>query len=121
MLPDRSIAADLLAKMTPCRAAVCIEMDAQLALVRLKSQVDPVIPLQARLAPGSDPVTVRVKARISESGDVTVSEASGGNLIFNDAVKTAVQLWKFHPTIIRNENRCVITEIPVVLNFEEKR
>ena len=62
-------------------------------------------------------VTVRVKARIDEAGNVTVSETQGANPTVNAAVRAALERWKFTPIIDQNGSRCVDTEIPIFLKF----
>jgi hypothetical protein len=128
-LPEPSIGEDLLEQMTTCISInntppaittitdkECIQMGAQLALTRLKIRVNPVVApaLQDFLRRSS--VTVRVKARIDEKGDVTVTDTQGSNPLFNEAVRVAVQRWKFSPTVDQNGLRCVDTELPIVIN-----
>ena len=96
-------------------AAGCFQMDASLALIRLKSRVDPEIPKESRSYLQNTKVTVRVKARIDEGGNVSVSGTEGTNVILNNAVRAAVERWKFSPAIDQAGPRCVDTEIPVVL------
>jgi hypothetical protein len=60
---------------------------------------------------------VRVKARISETGDVTVTAMPEGNPILNNIVRNAVAQWKFTPIRDENGTRCVDTEIPLVLKM----
>jgi TonB family protein len=78
--------------------------------------MNPVIPpaLQDFLRHG--PVTVRVKAKIDEKGEVTITNTQGSNPAFNDAVRAAVERWKFQPTIDENGPRCVETELPITMN-----
>jgi outer membrane biosynthesis protein TonB len=42
-------------------------------------------------------------------------DATGGSPILNDAVKNAVEHWKFAPIVDQNGPRCVETEIPVTI------
>ena len=56
------------------------------------------------------------EARIDEKGDVTVSSTQGNNPAFNDAVRVAVEHWKFLPTVDQNGPRCVETEFPILIN-----
>ena len=65
-------------------------------------------------------MTVRVKARISDTGDTAATELNGGNAIVYDAVRAALVQWKFSPAIVQGEARCVDTEIPIVLKFAER-
>ncbi len=117
MLPDPSIGEDILAKMTTCTNAGCLPMNAQLALARLKSRVDPDFSSSIR-AQIRVPVTVRVKTKISETGDVVAADPQGGNALLYGPVQTAVKQWKFYPTIVPGgDARCVETEIPIVITF----
>jgi tetratricopeptide (TPR) repeat protein len=93
----------------------CLQMDSQLALARLKTKVDPEIPPGSRAYLQNTQITVRVKARIDESGNVQTTEVTGSNVILNNAVRNAVDRWKFSPVSDRSGPRCVNTEIPVVM------
>jgi tetratricopeptide (TPR) repeat protein len=115
LLPDPSFGEDVRAKMTTCTKTGCLDMSAQLAMARLKTRVNPDISPALQSFIRGNPVTVRVKARIDESGNVTVSDAQGTNPSLNSAVRTAVEKWKFSPIIDQNGSRCVDTEIPIVV------
>lgn len=120
LLPEPSFGEDILAKMKTCAHTRCIQMTPQLALTRLKIRVDPQFsPYIATMVKESQ-VTVRVKARITQAGDTTVTELNGGNTLLYDGVRTAVGQWKFSPAIVQGEARCVDTEIPFVLKFAER-
>jgi len=93
----------------------CLQMDSQLALARLKTKVDPEIPPGSRAYLQNTQITVKVKARIDESGTVTNADATGSNVILNNAVRNAVERWKFSPVSDKSGPRCVNTEIPVVM------
>jgi hypothetical protein len=108
----------MLSQMSACATVECVTMDAPLALVRLKTRVDPEIPLAVKDLLRRSSITVRVKARIDEKGDVTVSETQGTNSYLNDSVRSAVQRWKFLPAIVRSETRCVDTEIAIVVSSD---
>ena len=98
--------------------AACFDMQTPLALARLKTRVDPVMTTDLRnYFKNTGDFTVRVKARITETGDVNVTGMPDGNPILNNIIRTAVSQWKFTP--IRDENgvRCVDTEIPLVLKI----
>jgi len=121
LLPDASIGEDILAKMTSCTMANtgCVQMNAQLALARLKTRVDPDFPPYVRSQIKVAPITVRVKTKINETGDVVGTEAQGGNAILYNSVQAAVNRWKFYPTIVPGgEARCVETEIPIVVTLK---
>jgi tetratricopeptide (TPR) repeat protein len=115
MLPDPNIGEDIVAQMSTCARQGCIKMDAQLALTRLKTRVDPEIPSTYQSFIRSQ-VTVRVQARIDEKGDVTTGEAQGANIAITEAIRAAVARWKFNPILGQNGPRCVDTEFPVVIN-----
>jgi hypothetical protein len=119
MLPEPSFAGDLVEKMKTCAPVGCVPMNAQLALARLRNRVDPqftsVMIAQLRLAS----VTVRVKARISENGDVEANDLQGGNPLLYGPIREAVQQWKFSPIVMQGQTRCVETEIPIVINFSK--
>lgn len=93
----------------------CLQMESQLALARLKTRVDPEIPPASRAYLQNSQVTVKVKARIDENGNVTNAEVTGSNVILNNSVRSAVERWKFTPVLDRTGPRCVNTEIPVVM------
>jgi tetratricopeptide (TPR) repeat protein len=115
MLPDPSFGGDIREHMTSCTKNGCLEMSSPLAMARVKTRVNPDIsPALQNFIRGSQ-LTVRVKARIDESGNVTVSDAQGINPSINTAVKNAVERWKFTPIIDQNGSRCVDTEIPIVI------
>jgi TonB family protein len=93
----------------------CLQIDYRVALTRLKTRVEPEIPREARPYIQSSSVTVRVKIRVDALGNVISSETPGGNPIFNNAVKSAVDRWKFSPAMDTTGARCVDTEIPMVI------
>jgi tetratricopeptide (TPR) repeat protein len=115
MLPEPTFADDIRGRMTTCTKTGCLVMSSPLAMARLKTRVNPEIsPALQNFIRGSQ-VTVRVKARIDETGNVTVSDAQGTNPSVNTAVRAAVEKWKFSPIIDQNGSRCVDTEIPIVI------
>lgn len=93
----------------------CLAMESQLALTRLKTKVDPEIPREARAYIQNSQVPVRVKARIDMSGNVTVSDVNGINVIINNAIRTAVEKWKFSPIVDLSGPRCVDTELLIMV------
>jgi len=139
MLPDPKFGEDIRAKMSPCEPkappnpisevkpvappqtpAGCFEMQSQLALTRLKTRVDPVITNEMRnYLKNTANVVVRVRARISETGDVTVMAMQDGNPILNAAVRNAVVAWKFTPIRDNTGARCVETEIPFLIKLSQ--
>jgi len=138
LLPSETIAADLISKFSPCEPEVtvpvgkaevsvastvaaptsipavprCLEMQAQQAMARIKSQVTPNI-AQERIP--AAPVNFRVKVRIDETGNVSVTEIAGSNSYVNQAMRAAIERWKFSPAMVQDQPRCVETELPVVL------
>jgi outer membrane biosynthesis protein TonB len=101
-------------------ANVCFEMQSQLALTRLKSRVDPVLPNDIRYyLKNNGQIVVRVKTKISETGEVTVLSMTEGNPILNNAVRNAVTEWKFIPVRDTSGPRCVLTEIPIVIKLSQ--
>jgi outer membrane biosynthesis protein TonB len=64
-------------------------------------------------------VVVRVRAKISETGDVTVMAMQDGNPILNAAVRNAVVAWKFTPIRDNTGARCVETEIPFLIKLSQ--
>ena len=80
--------------------------------------MDPVFNNEIRLYLRANPqVVVRVKARINENGDVTVTGMPDGNPILNTAVREAVKQWKFAPVRDDTGPRCVDTEIVLSLKL----
>ena len=61
------------------------------------------------------PATVHVKSRIDELGNVTVLDAHGPSPMLNDAVRTAVEKWKFSPVMDDKGPRCAEVDIPVII------
>ena len=115
-LPLPELGNDILAQLKPCVAKKgCMSMPAQLALARLKVQVNPVIPSALQDVVRRSQVSVQVKTKIDEKGNVTVLGAQGGNPILNEAVRTAVEQWKFSPIVDSSGPRCAETEISVTI------
>jgi tetratricopeptide (TPR) repeat protein len=115
LLPETSFAEDILGRMKMCTHAGCLQMSSPLALARLKTRVDPQFPSLVA-SQITTPLTVRVKATISDKGDVTARDVSGENSFVNSAVKSAIEQWKFVPAVMDGAARCVDTEIPVVIS-----
>jgi hypothetical protein len=89
-------------------------MNTTLAMVRLKTRVNPEIPPAIQRSIRS-PITVQVKGRIDEGGNIAVTDVQGTNPSINMAVSTAVEQWKFSPIADANGRRCVETEIPILI------
>jgi tetratricopeptide (TPR) repeat protein len=93
----------------------CLALDYRVAMTRLKTRVDPDIPREARPYIQGSQVTLRVKVRIDDGGNVVTADIAGGNPMLNSAVKNAVLQWRFSSAMDTNGARCVDTEIPIVL------
>ena len=94
----------------------CFQMESQLALHRLKQRVEPSFSPQALSYLTNTQVTVNVKVRVEENGNVTVLDATGANTIVTNSVRSAVEQWKFTPAMDEKGARCVDTEIPIVIS-----
>lgn len=116
LLPEPAFAEDILAKMKTCTHTGCVQMSSPLALARLKTRVDPQIPPLLASQITTTQLTVRVKATINDKGEVAAKDVQGENSFLNNAVRTAIEQWKFYPALIENEARCVDTEIPIVIS-----
>lgn len=93
--------------------AGCLQMQAAVALIRLKTRVDPEVTREMLIFIQNTRVTVLAKIRISEDGVVTLLETTGANAMFSNSIKAAVPKWKFTPTLDDSGPRCVETEIPI--------
>jgi len=62
-------------------------------------------------------MTFHVKARIDVNGNVISGEILGGDIILNNAVRTAVDQWKFLPARTESGIRCVDTDIPITIRL----
>jgi len=102
----------------PANVAGCLEMQTALVLARLKTRVDPVITSDVRYYLKNNPeMSVRAKAKISETGDVTVISIQDSNPILNSSIRNALVQWKFVPIRDQNGPRCVETEIPILIKL----
>ena len=117
MLPEPAFGSDIVAKMTTCTPAGCIQMDSQLALTRLKTRVEPQFSTEMKALLKVGPMRVSVKTRINERGDVVSTELQGGSPLLYNSIRNAVDRWKFVPAVTETGPRCVDTEIPFVINF----
>ena len=141
LLPDPTLAGDLVSKLVPCTpepTAVasttgpvtlvsatstpptvvpstqgCLEMTSVQAMPRLKSRVNPEIP--PNLVPlGS--LDILVKVRIDEDGNVVVNSVETANVYIKAAMRDAVEKWKFLPAIAQDQRRCVDTDLSIRLS-----
>jgi hypothetical protein len=117
LLPEPAFAEDILSKMKTCTPTGCLQMSAALALMRLRSRVDPEFSSNVVSQLKVSPVTVHVKARINPEGDVATSEVYGGNPVLYPAVRDAFDKWKFSPAVTEAESRCFDTDIPIIINL----
>jgi tetratricopeptide (TPR) repeat protein len=110
VVPDPAIGRDLLSDLGTCVRKPCVQLAPEEAITRLRFRRD------AKLPPGMPPrrVTVQVKIRIDEKGNVTVRDPQSVDAKMRNAVFGAVTTWKFLPAVINNETRCVETEVPMV-------
>jgi tetratricopeptide (TPR) repeat protein len=132
LLPEASIARDILDQMNNCASRPisslqppvatqsqpevgegCLENPSSVALVRLKSRVEPRLPVELR---GKRSVRVQVTVKIDAAGNTRVYQVHTGSMPVTRAVVAAVNQWKFHPATYNDQPKCVETEFPVVLN-----
>jgi hypothetical protein len=118
LLPEPSFGEDLLANMKTCTPAGCIQMDAQLALKRLKYRIDPQFSAIVKSQVKESPVRIMVKAKIDEKGDVASVELKGGHPALYEGVRNAINRWKFAPAVTEAGVRCIEAEIPLMIHFE---
>jgi tetratricopeptide (TPR) repeat protein len=114
--PSGNLNRDLLRQIQSCPVSGCTQVESVMALSRLKSRVDP------KVDPTLRPYTskIAVKIRIDDKGKVTVLDIDNpaGNRLVSEAVRDAVQLWKFDPALAaRSETRCVVTDF--LIQFEQ--
>ena len=76
MLPEPSLGADILSEPVDC-TKVCLPSTNRLAMRRLETRVEPDIPRAALAGIGGSGLMLRVKATISETGEVTVTTVEG--------------------------------------------
>jgi tetratricopeptide (TPR) repeat protein len=111
LLPEPALGAEALAEPMTC-TKVCLPSITQLALDRLETRVDPDIPRAALSRISGSGLTIRLKATISETGDVNITNLEGGQPEINSPIQSAVEKWKFNPAFDQNGHpRCVETEL----------
>jgi hypothetical protein len=117
LVPEPAIAQDTLTQMTTCVQKGCIPMESQLATNRLRNRVDPIITPVIRdfVLRNTASLLLQVRVRIDENGNTSVTQLEGGYPILAEAVKTAVEAWKFLPAIVQGEPRCVDTVLPILI------
>ena len=115
VLPDRDLAEAILHEMS-CAKEFCLWSDATVAMTHLLNRVEPVIPPAVRRAiEASVPTTVYAHVKIGENGAVDVIETQGIHAGLREAVRGAVEQWKFAPAEQDKQQRCVETILPVVI------
>lgn len=112
-LPQSELGDDILAQLKTCTKKGCMPMAPQLVLARLRVQVKPLLPSAFQDLARTSQFPVVLKTRIDEKGNVTAADAQGGNPVLTEAVKNAVEQWKFAPIIDASGPRCVDTDISV--------
>jgi hypothetical protein len=112
LLPNPSIGEDLLQQMTTCSSTDCLQMDAQIALARLKTRVDPDIP---SALVGASPVTLRLAVRVGVNGNVSVRDIQGGSPRINESVQHALAAWRFAPIMDPAGPRCADIDLPLLI------
>ena len=106
-------AQNVLSQMDQCIQKKCIYGDPALALTRVRTRVNPRIEpnLQRYVTRG-----IRATIQIDEKGNVTVSQIANANPRIAEAIKAALEQWKFNPMVIDNQARCVETDLPLILS-----
>jgi hypothetical protein len=81
-------------------------------MTRLRTRVNPQIEpsLQRYVGRG-----IVVTVRIDEQGNVTVKDVAKANPRIAEAIKFAVEQWKFNPAMIGDQIRCVETGLPMTV------
>ena len=113
LIPDPAFGADLRAQMSDCKKTGCTTQSSTLVMTRIKTQVNPTFSHDLRKLMGDSSQIVNVKLRIDEAGNVTVNDVQGAIPKVNEAVRFAMEHWKFAPAKDEYGTRCVDTEIAV--------
>jgi hypothetical protein len=114
MLADPAIGKDFLGEMETCVRAGCIPLTPEMALSRVKIRSDATLPsgIVPKPVPQNFALTVQVKVRIDERGNVSVADPQSIQSNIRDSVVAAATKWKFSPASSA-ENRCIETTIPI--------
>jgi tetratricopeptide (TPR) repeat protein len=112
MIPEESMGRDFLAQTSSCPTQKsCIPVDSAVMLSNVRSFIpisSPVLaPFQGR--------HIHALIKVDEYGNTTVEQLSGGNSAIDVFVKSTLEQWKFVPTIVEGEPRCVSTDIRMQL------
>ena len=114
LLPEPTFGEDIRAQMTNCsKKTGCVPTSSRIVMTRLKTRVNPEISRDMRSLIRDNQATIRLKLRIDEGGNVAVTDVQGYVPMINNAVRSAVERWKFTPAADENGARCVDTEILV--------
>jgi hypothetical protein len=106
--PSGEVNGDILRSVQSCPTTRCTELPSTMVLEHVSSKifpkVDPAIRPSAKIA---------VKVRIDDKGKATVVDIDNpeGNRIVSQAVRDAVERWKFDSKLATGTpNRCVVTQ-----------
>src|SRR5262245_2535768 len=116
MLPDPGFRRDFMAEMdATCTKQDCIQLSPTTALSRVTVREDAKLPpgIVPRPVPQNFALTVRVKVRVDETGNVTVIDPESIQSNIRDAVVAAASKWKFSPDSAGTTTRCMETTIPI--------
>jgi tetratricopeptide (TPR) repeat protein len=116
LVPEPEIGEDILATMQGCAPTGCIPTDGALAITRAEKRPNPQFPASVLARIKNLDLTVRVKARIDVKGNVEIKDIQGGDPLLYSGIRTAVEQWKFRPTITVDGVRCVDTEFPIAIH-----
>lgn len=110
--PRPALNAKSLADMAKCTQKACMRSEPALAINRLRQRVNPQFDpsLQRYVTRG-----IRVAIQIGIDGSVSVKQVLNANARIAEALRAAVEQWKFYPALVDNEPRCVETELPINL------
>jgi TonB family protein len=114
--PTGDLGTAVLRQMRSCPASGCTELPSVQVLSKLRTRIYPKV--DPALRPYESKLTVKV--RIDDKGRVTVLDIDNpvGNRAVSEAVKGAVEQWKFDPALAAGSaTRCVVTEF--FLEFEK--
>jgi len=116
LLPDPGIDRELMAEMeTQCTKQDCIQLTQANALERVKYREDAKFPpgIVPRPIPQNFALTILVRVRVDEIGNVTVTDPESIQSNIRDSVVAAANKWKFNPDSSGTAPRCVETIIPI--------
>jgi tetratricopeptide (TPR) repeat protein len=103
----------VVSQVEPERRQGCLENSSAVALLRLKTRVEPRLPAELR---NKRNVRVHVSVKIDEGGNTRVYQVRSESMPLTRAVVAAVDQWKFYPATNNDRPACVETEFPVQVN-----